>query len=61
MSLSRGFAYAAAVCWGFVLLGATAVALGDPGGLTPIFGAGVPALVFTTGACIERHTSRRYP
>lgn len=61
MSLSRGLAYAAAVCWGFALLGATAIALGERGGINPVIGAGVPALVFTVGSVVEYRANRRCP
>lgn len=61
MTLAKGFAYFAATCWAFVLVGATAMALGDPQGINAVIGAGVPAVIFTIGACIERHTGRRQP
>lgn len=59
MTISRGLAYGAAVCWSFVLVGATVITLGDHGGINAVVGAGVPALVFTVGSVLEHQRARR--
>lgn len=59
MTISRGLAYGAAVCWSFVLVGVTAIALGDTGGINAVVGAGTPGLVFTVGSIIEHQRARR--
>jgi lipopolysaccharide export LptBFGC system permease protein LptF len=56
--LAKALAYFAAICWGFVILGATFMALGEPAAINPVIGAGVPAVACTVGAYLEHRSSR---